>query len=103
MVHPQRPRALRHSGAELRDSTRIMIDPLELFERTCEVAEVYERWLEAQADLFLSLHWFSRTSLDLFRAFSGNQTIGSSPARQPRWQSLAPRQGRRKRHWPPAH
>ena len=47
MTRPHRPRALRHSAAELRESTRIMVDPVALFERSFEVAEASERWLEA--------------------------------------------------------
>jgi len=53
--------------------TRVMIDPVALFERSFEVADAYENWLEAQADLFWALHAYSVASLGLFRSLQGKR------------------------------
>jgi hypothetical protein len=50
-----------------------MIDPVSLFERSFEVADAYEQWLEAQAELFWALHIYSMASLGLFRALLGKR------------------------------
>lgn len=106
MVRPHRRRAPRHSPAEFIDSVRIVMDPVALFERSFEIAEVYEKWLEAQAELFLALHRSSLAWLELFRALSGKQTTrptGPRPARPPKRQVLPTHQVRGVPAWPPIH
>ncbi len=64
------------------------------------MADAYENWLEAQAELFLALYWFSVASLELFRALSRKQTslpAGPTHARDRR-PLLRPRHAR---HLPP--
>lgn len=101
MPRPHRRQARDHGGAELRDAARLMIDPVALFERSFEVAEAYENWLAAQAELFLSLYWFSVASLEFFRALSGKQTaLAKGPAHERHARPLAP--PRHGRHLPPA-
>jgi hypothetical protein len=62
-------RAVTHEGA----LTGVMIDPVALFERSFEVADAYEKWLEAQAELFWVLHVYSTASLGLFRSLLGKR------------------------------
>jgi hypothetical protein len=102
MLHPYRRRALHDGAAELRDSTRVMIDPVALFERSFEVADAYEEWLEAQAELFSALYWYSMASLGLFRTLSGKQGVPPAGRAHPHHaRRLAPRrQGQRAPEWP---
>src|SRR5690242_1136736 len=71
-------RRAAHEGA----LTGVMIDPMALFERSFEVADAYEQWLEAQAELFWALHVYSLASLGLFRALLGKRP--AAPAAAPR-------------------
>ena len=50
-----------------------MIDHVALFERSFDVADAYEKWLEAQAELFWALHKYSTASLGLFRSLPGKR------------------------------
>jgi hypothetical protein len=63
--------------------TGVMIDPVALFERSFEVADAYEQWLEAQGELFWALHVYSVASLGLFRSLLGKQQVarGAVPRR----------------------
>lgn len=64
-------------SASTRDLSALVIDPFALFGRSSDIAQAYENWLKAQADLFLALHVFSVASLDLFKAMSGKQAARS--------------------------
>jgi hypothetical protein len=73
-----------------------MIDSVALFERSFEVADAYEKWLEAQTDLFLALHTYSAASLGLFRSLLGKRPAGRAGALRRDQGALAePRKGRR--------
>ena len=60
--------------------TGVMIDAVALFERSFEVADAYEKWLEAQADLFWALHAYSGASLGLFRSLLGKRPAARAGA-----------------------
>jgi hypothetical protein len=89
MARAHRRQVLQHGAEDLRDSARIMFDPVALFERSFEIADAYEGWLEAQAELFSAMYWFSIASLGLFRALSGKGDL--------------PREGRQPPAWPTRH
>ena len=63
----------RRVAADEEALTGVMIDPVALFERSFEVADAYEQWLEAQGELFWALHVYSVASLGLFRSLLGKQ------------------------------
>jgi hypothetical protein len=94
MAHPTRRQMLQHGAEELRVSPRIMLDPMALFERSFDIADAYEDWLEAQAQVFAAMYWFSTASLGLFRALSGKGggLPGRAMPRAPARQGAPPRQ-----------
>jgi hypothetical protein len=88
-----------HRGAAREGAlTGVMIDPVALFERSFEVADAYEKWLEAQAELFWALHVYSVASLGLFRSLLGKPPAArTGPPRRDRRALSGSRKQRRMR------
>jgi hypothetical protein len=80
MSGSRKPLVRRRGAADEGALTGVMIDPVALFERSFEVADAYEQWLEAQGELFWALHVYSVASLGLFRAFLGKRPVARGAA-----------------------
>jgi hypothetical protein len=98
VITSRKPVEPRRVAAREGALTGVMIDPVALFERSFEVADAYEKWLEAQAELFWALNLYSTASLGLFRSLLGKRPAARAGAPRHDSRALSGSRKRRRMH-----